>query len=383
MTASMLTTLTNLLDFLEEVQEGLDEGSPVDIIYLDFAKAFDKVPHMRLIKKIAACGIGGAMLKWIEAWLHRRRQKVGIKGKFSNWIDVTSGVPQGSVLGPLLFLIYINDIDDGLVSKISKFADDTKLCRKITDEGEAGKLRDDLQKMYQWSIDWQMLFNLDKCAVVHMGSKNREYNYEMGGQALKNSEEERDLGVIIHRSGKPSRQCTEAAKKGNRALGMIKRTIINKEKDIILRLYKALVRPHLEYCVQAWNPSLRKDIDQLEAVQRRATKLIKGLRKLPYEDRLRSCKLTTLEIRRRRGDLIETYKILTGKEDIPPDRFFTMANYERTRGHHLKLYKERTGTVKQASFGERIVDYWNELDERAVSATTTDQFKRELSKLGY
>src|SRR6218665_515014 len=124
-----------------------------------------------------------------------------------------SGVPQGSVLGSLLFVIFINDIDDGILSKISKFADDTKLCRAVGDDQEADILREDLRRMFIWSQDWQMLFNLEKCSVMHMGKGNKELSYVMGGKVLKVSEEERDLGVIMHRSAMPSRQCAEDPKR--------------------------------------------------------------------------------------------------------------------------------------------------------------------------
>jgi len=206
--------LTNLLDFLEAVYEKLDRGKAVDIIYLDFAKAFDKVPHMRLAAKLEACGIGGNVLRWIKNWLFNRRQKVGVRGQYSGWVEVISGVPQGSVLGPLLFLIYINDIDEGIISKISKFADDTKLCREVEGEEGARILQEDLRKLYQWSLDWQMLFNVEKCKVMQVGRNNKEFKYEIGGKTLQAVEEERDLGVIIHKSMKVSRQCAEAAKKG-------------------------------------------------------------------------------------------------------------------------------------------------------------------------
>ena len=172
--------LTNLLEFFEEVYERIDEGKPVDVIYLDFAKAFDKVPHVRLAKKLQAGGIRGQVLTWIQSWLSGRRQKVGIGDKHSSWTTVLSGVPQGSVLGPLLFVLFINDIDDGILSKISKFADDTKLCRAVGDEEEAEILQEDLRRMFRWSQDWQMLFNLEKCSVMHMGKRNNEFSYEMG-----------------------------------------------------------------------------------------------------------------------------------------------------------------------------------------------------------
>ena len=145
---------------------------------------------------------------------------MGIGDKHSSWRTVLSGVPQGSVLGPLLFVVFINDIDDGILSKISKFADGTKLCRAVGDDQKADILREDLRRMFRWSQDWQMLFNLEKCSVMHMGKGNQELSYVMGGKVLKVSEEERDLGVIMHRSAKPSRQCAEASKKANSTLGV-------------------------------------------------------------------------------------------------------------------------------------------------------------------
>ena len=375
--------LTNILDFLEEVYEKLDEGKAVDVIYLDFAKAFDKVPHSRLAAKLESSGVGGKVLCWIKNWLLDRRQKVGIRGKYSSWAEVISGVPQGSVLGPLLFLIYINDIDEGILSKISKFADDTKLCREIGSELDAKILQEDLKRLSQWSEDWQMLFNIDKCSVMHIGRQKENHSYELCGNELKVTTEERDLGVIIHSSLKPSRQCSEAAKKGNRILGTMKRTIVSRDKEIIMRLYKTLVRPHLEYCVQAWNPFLKKDIDMLERVQRRATKMIRGLHRLSYEERLKICGLTTLEKRRARGDLIETYKLMTNKVEMPYERFFATARYAGTRGHTRKLFKKRVGACKQHFFSARVVDSWNALDDRTVSATSVNAFKINLGAIGY
>jgi Reverse transcriptase (RNA-dependent DNA polymerase)/Endonuclease-reverse transcriptase len=279
--------LTALLEFLEEVTLNIDEGKPVDVIYLDFTKAFDKVPYQRLFKKMISHGIGGDILVWIRNWLTDRRQKVGINKSYSNWQNVISGVPQGSVLGPILFLIYINDLDIGVVSKLLKFADDTKLGRGVATEADVNQMRVDLNKIFQWSIDWQMPFNVEKCTVLHMGKNNKEVEYKIGVNAIQKSNKARDLGVIIDKNGKSSEQCVSAVKKANSVLGMIKRNIHFKSRDVVIRLYKSLVRPRLEYCVQAWSPHLRKDIDMIERVQRRATKLIEGYREFSYEDRFK------------------------------------------------------------------------------------------------
>ena len=159
------------------------------------------------------------------------------------------------------------------------------------DDQEADILREDLRRMFRWSQDWQMLFNLEKCAVMHMGKRNQELSYEMGGKVLNVSEDERDLRVIMHKSAKPSRQCAEASKKANSTLGMIRRTIVTRDKDTILRLYKSLVRPELEYCIKVWSSYLKQDMEKLEKVQRRATKMIQGYTDFSYEERLIRCGL--------------------------------------------------------------------------------------------
>jgi ribonucleases P/MRP protein subunit RPP40 len=373
--------LTNLLEFLEKITLELDEGKPVDLIYLDFAKAFDKVPYERLFRKLMAHGIGGEILKWIQGWLTGRRQKVSINKTYSNWRDVLSGVPQGSVLGPLLFLIYVNDLDVDVFSKLLKFADDTKLGRGISSENDVKILREDLTKIFQWSIDWQMTFNTEKCTVIHMGKNNKEAEYKMGGNVLKKSKKERDLGVIIDYTGKPSEQCVMAVKKANSVLGMIKRNITFKSKEVIVRLYKSLVRPRLEHCVQAWSPHLRKDIDMLERVQRRATKLIEGYRDICYEDRLRKTGLISLEKRRVRGDLIQTFKIMKRFDKVDYRDFFEISNVGKTRGHSLKLTKKRSnGDTRKHFFSQRVINSWNGLPQEVIDADTINCFKNRLDK---
>ena len=176
----------------------------------------------------------------------------------------------GSVLGPILFLIYINDLEDDISSKVLKFADDTKVFRKvicIISNEMKQSLQDDLEKLVKWSEKWQMLFNFGKCKCIHIGHGNMDEEYKMGDAVLGRTTQEKDLGVTFSADIKVSEQCGIAASKGNKTLGLIRRTIMYKEKQLIVPLYKAIVRPHLEYCIQAWRPYHKKDIDKLERIQ--------------------------------------------------------------------------------------------------------------------
>ena len=146
--------MTNLSQFIETVTDYVDQGYPVDVIFLDFQKVFDKVPHGRLLLKVKAMGIVSLVENGIESWLSDRKQRVVIKGKCSGWLEVSSGVPQGSVLGSILFVIFRNDIEDGICGNIPKFADDTKLFCKVGSDINCAKLRADFRKLYNWSEDW-------------------------------------------------------------------------------------------------------------------------------------------------------------------------------------------------------------------------------------
>lgn len=370
--------LTNLLQFLEYVTNAINDGKPVDVIYLDFQKAFDKVPHQRLLKKLRAHGICGNLLNWIGEWLYKRQQRVVLNGNVSDWLWVISGVPQGSILGPLLFLIFINDIDKGIVNKLLKFADDTKLVGIVSNESEVNQLRADLKHLYDWSVDWQMLFNTEKCKVMHFGHRNVAGTYSLGDNFITDCNQEKDLGVIVSSTLKSSSQCVAAANSANRTLGMIKRTFINRDRNTLLRLYQSLVRPKLEYCVQAWRPYLKKDVDLLENVQRRATRLMFKDRGFSYGERLRILGLTTLETRRLRGDLIEVFKIFKGFVNVKYTDFFTLSN-TGLRGHNFKLYKPQVRLdIRKYFFSVRVIDEWNSLPVAIINCNTIHTFKKKI-----
>ena len=228
---------------------------------------------------------------WIQDWLSDREQRVVFNGETSEWGHVTSGVPQGSVLGPLLFIIYINDIDIGLTSKLAKFADGNKLGTNAADEVAIQGIQDDLHNLNKWSDDWQMPFNLEKCKVMHIGHSNQNAEYSLAGRDVQNVDQEKDLGVIISNDLKFSKQCITAEKTAQKMVGYIKRQFRNRNKEIVMPLYKSLVRPQLEYAAQFWSTPLRKDISRLEVVQARATKLIPTVRQFRYEERLKRLNL--------------------------------------------------------------------------------------------
>ena len=224
----------------------IDQGLPVDSIYLDFSKAFDRVPHVRLESKLKSHGIGGSVSDWITEWLTDRVQCVVVNGKTSEWSPVRSGVPQGSVLGSILFVIFINDLDEGVRNHILKFADDTKLFSQVS--------------TYEWSNEWSMLFNAEKCKCIHYGYNNKQYDYFMGKKCIETTHEERDLGVIITETLDVTKQCVRAANKANAMLGMINRAFKYKTKEVVLKLYNSLVRPQLDYCIQVWRAHLNRKI---------------------------------------------------------------------------------------------------------------------------
>jgi len=252
------STLTNLLEYLNILTKLVDDGHCIDMIYLDFAKAFDKVPTQRLLAKMKSNGIKGKTLQWVHSWLTGREQRVVLLGEASAWSWVLSGVPQGSVLGPILFIIFINDLDlavKTLGGILSKFADDSKAGRVVKLDADRDTLQKDLDSLMEWAETWQMTFNADKCKVLHFGKLNPRFSYTLGGMApggtvLQSVDEEKDLGVIISTDLKPSKQCAKAAKKANSVLGQMSRAVTYRDRITWVGLYKQYVRPHLEYCVQ-------------------------------------------------------------------------------------------------------------------------------------
>lgn len=375
--------ILQLLEVFDDWTLALDKGFSVDTIYLDFQKAFDSVPYNRLLVKLEAYGVTGNILKWIKNFLSDRQQRVMINGIASEWTEVTSGVPQGSVLGPLLFILYINDLPDIVKTHCKLFADDAKIYKEINNIEDFEDIQCDLYKLCQWTAKWLLFFNIRKCKVMHIGSSNPGFEYKLKDKTgkevlIQEVDKEKDLGIIFQSNLKFNEHINVAANKANQIVGLIKRSFTYLDNSTFLTLYKSLIRSHVDYGNSVWFPVLKKDIKIIENTQRRATRILPELQHLCYENRLRALNLPTLLYRRKRGDLIQVFKILNGIDDISPDKFFLMSE-TTTRGHSKKLYKLRSRkSVRYNSFAVRVIDNWNSLPEEIISSKTVLQFKSRL-----
>ena len=366
--------VSNLLECIDTVNDILGTGSgSADILYLDFQKAFDSVPHRRLLKKLEGYGIKGNMLAIIGNFLTNRKFRVRVGSTFSDWFKVTSGVPQGTVLGPLLFLLFINDLPCGLQSFVSLFADDLKL---VTSADKHNIAQEDIDKLNKWEQDWLLRFNVKdgKCKVLHVGKNNPKNAYFMNSVQLPAVEDEKDLGVLTSRDLHWNSCIEKAVSKAKSTIGWITRSLICRNKFVMINVYKSLVRPHIEYAVQVWNPPAShgywKLILQLEEVQRSFTRLIDGIGILPYSERLMILQLTTLLERRMRGDLIETFKITTGKVSYGKDLF-------RISRSGTKILKDKRG---DGILSNRVANYWNKIPAEVKEASSVDAFKARLEQ---
>ena len=251
---------------LDEWTEALDDGAGIDCIYMDYQKAFDTVPHKMLIKKLEAYGTGKDTIEWIEHYLKGRTQKVSVNGTTSTWHPVTSGIPQGSVIGPLLFVIFINDLPDIVESTVYLFADDTKIFNLINTREDKEILQRDLDRLTQWSNTWLLRFHPEKCKKMHIGRHNPDpdFNYKLLDKTLEEVDHEKDIGVVIDSNLSFEKHISEKVKKANSMFVVIRRIFYHLDEKTFTPLYKSLVRVHLDYTSSVWAPHKAKYIDQIE-----------------------------------------------------------------------------------------------------------------------
>ena len=330
--------LSQLLSHYDRILELLEEGVNVDVIYLDFAKAFDKVDFGVTLKKLNDMGIKGKVGSWIYSFLTNRTQTVLVNQCRSQQAEVKSGVPQGSVLGPLLFLVLIGDIDkDVAAAFLSSFADDTRVGSRISSVQDALALQADLKSVYDWTHENNMELHGDKFELLRYGSDSEikaETEYISNtGLIIKEESQVRDLGVTMHSSGSFSPQIQKLVTEGKKQCGWILRTFNTRDKLPMLTLWKSLVMSRLEYCSQLWCPLKKGEIQALEMVQRTFLRKISGMSELSYWDQLKKLNMYSLERRRERYRIIYVWKVL--EERVP-----NIGNDRISSKNHLRRGRE-------------------------------------------
>ena len=263
-----------------------------------------------------------------------------------------------------------------------KFTDDANVFSEVSSLDKVANLQSDLDELYKWSEDWQMMVIAQKCKFLHIGYRNNYANYSMGGIEVTNSSYERDLGVVIDESLNHNIQCAKVILSANKIMGIINRTYGCKGTDNILNLCKSLVKPHLEYCCQAMRPYLQKDVDNIEEVQRHMTKMIPELSELNYKERLCRANLLSLEMRRLRADPIEVLKIVKGIDNVNQYSFCQPSRDSRTRRHMYEFFLPSCRlNLRKFSFSQRVVSEWNSLPPKAANQTTANGLKNIIDSI--
>ena len=381
------STCTQLVSFVHEIGKILDQSKQVDIIYMDFSKAFDSVPHNLLIDKLKHNGICGSVLKWFESYLCNRYQRVTIEGFVSDWLPVKSGVPQGSILGPLLFLLYINDLPDVVRnSDVALFADDTKLYLEVTNIENCRDVQLDLESLHQWSLKWKLSFNASKCKVLSITrSKNPFlFDYTLNGTKLERVQEFIDLGVTLDSHLNWNKHVTKLINKAKRIMGLIKRSIGYKAPQSVKRqLYISLVRSQLEYCTPVWSGLSKENTTAIERVQRAATRYILDFPNKNYKERLAELTLMPLSYRRELFDVNFMFKCINNEYNVILSNYvsFTRDNTVNTRNTSdptmLCIPKCNTTTFMKSYFN-RMAHTWNSVPPHLRNCSDYSVFKPRM-----
>ena len=390
---------TQLLTTMHDLFQSHDAGRQTDVAVLDFSKAFDTVPHQKLLHKLDHYGIRGPILDWIQNFLTKRKMRVVLEGEQSEEVAVDSGVPQGTVLGPLLFLCHINDLPDSVKSTVRLFADDCLLYREIRTIQDHHILQSDLQELEKWASTWGMKFNAKKCYIL--STKNTSnFFYQLNNTFLQEVQQTPYLGVQISSDLKWAAHIGKITKKASSTLGFLRRNLRNCPPDNRRTAFIALVRSTLEYGAAVWDPYMQKDIDKLERVQRQAARFIAK----DYRSREPGCvtrmlqqhQLPPLQTRRKLARLNTMYKVVGGhipalpfdsflayeranRRRIKPTRYqdFVTSNpmerYAINNSKGLKVPHASKEQLKNSFFVRTTID-WNELPNNVISAPSTDAF---------
>ena len=380
------STISQLLAHIDGIIEILERNHNADVLYLDFAKAFDKVCHKTLLQKLEGFGIQGKILNWLKSFLNERYQRVNVQGKLSEPEKVKSGVPQGTVLGPILFILYINNITEVLKHcTIKIFADDSKIIKAIETEEDRTKLLEDLNAVIKWADDNKMQLNESKFMLIQHGKNEAiKQPYRISDQILlEQAESAKDLGILVDSELKWSTQIPTVVTSASQLAGWALRVFHNRSKEVMLTLYKMLIRPKLEYGCIVFHPNQIGDINELESVQRTFTHKIENMSQFNYWERLEQLGLYSMQRRRERYLCIHMFKIY--KKIIPNDlglMFYETPRYgAKCRRRKLTAKSASVNSLRCNSFSDVGAKLFNSLPKQLKQATTKDSFKRQLDKL--
>ena len=381
-----------LLLVYNDVSFWLDSGFAVDVILFDFSKAFDVVCHNTLIDKLKLLGVGHPLLGWISDFLLDRTMRVSVSGAKSSTKSVSSGVPQGSVLGPILFLIYINYLPSLISSKCKLFADDLKIYLRLRRDSDLHLAQDlsfcqrDIDLIFKASESWGLNFNTGKCAVLRFERGTTAWDtveplqhYILDNSDLTMTDCQKDLGILVDNSLKFHAHIKSTVNKAAALANNLLRSTKCRSSEFMLAIYKTHIRPLIEFGSTVWHTGYLGDLKLLESVQRRWTREIEGLAELSYSERLKDLNLYSVQGRLLRADLIKCWKIFHGQSSIAPSVLFTLSSVTSTRGHRFKIAKPHVSVeCRRRFFSVRCIDVWNSLPDYVVGADSVDIFKRGL-----
>lgn len=395
---------TQLLVTTEDLINNYDKNIQIDMAILDFSKAFDTVPHNKLLNKLESYGINGNINKWLTEFLTNRNMRVVVEGEHSKYVHVESGVPQGTVLGPLLFLCHINDLPNSVKSQVRLFADDCLLYRQIKTANDHQILQEDLAKLESWADTWGMKFNAKKCYIMSIKQKS-SFFYQLDKHILEKVNTNPYLGLTISDDLKWSSHINKIANKASCTLGFLRRNLRQCPQECKKLAYLAMVRSVLEYGSVIWDPYTNKDIDRLESIQKRAARFIKH----DYRSREKGCvtrmledlKLEPLQERRKHQRLVMFYRVVEGLVPALQELDYLQPNRNKRRirakvfsdceSQNIVKKQEINNTrgynvtpgntdIKRYSFFERTTIDWNHLEEKTVRIKTVEGFASALQQ---
>jgi len=358
-----------------------------DIAYIDFARAFDSVVHSKLLFKLHSYGIAGNLYNWITEFLSNRSQCTVVENKFSSIKSVDSGVIQGSCLGPVLFILFINDIENISTSNshCKLYADDLKLYSDYSDCDSAGSLQSTLNNLYQWSLKWQMNINFAKCHILHLGTKNSMTDYFINGFKVISECVVTDLGVQVDSNLRFNNHINSICAKAYSRIRMLFRGFVSRNPELLVKAYKIYVLPLLEYCTVVWSPWQIGLINSIENVQRYFTRRLFWPVERPYYERLAILDLELLELRRLKLDLYYCFRIINNLACIDSTQFFKFdtRNIFAVRDYDDKLLvrnKPANNNRTEHFYFNRCVPLWNSLPYTVRVVTCIRDFKLSLQQ---